>query len=46
MHISSPFVVVPVIAAVFFICIFWATTSKEDVPATDDAMHPDTRHLH
>ncbi len=30
MHITSPFFVVPVIIAVFFACIFWATSSKED----------------
>jgi hypothetical protein len=46
MHISSPFVVVPVIVITFFVSILWATSSKEDVPGTDDAMHPDTRHIH
>jgi hypothetical protein len=30
MHISSPFVVVPVIIAVFTACILFATSSKED----------------
>lgn len=30
MHISSPFVVVPVIIAVFAVSILWATSSKED----------------
>jgi hypothetical protein len=30
MHITSPFVVVPVIIAVFFTCILWATSTKED----------------
>jgi hypothetical protein len=30
MDITSPFIVVPVIVAVFFACIFFATSSKED----------------
>jgi hypothetical protein len=30
MDINTPFVVVPVIVAVFFACILWATSSKED----------------
>lgn len=30
MHISSPFVVVPVIIGVFICCILWGTSSKED----------------
>jgi len=30
MHISSPFVVVPVIIAVFTVCILFSTSSKED----------------
>jgi hypothetical protein len=30
MHISSPFVVVPVILAVFVVSILFATSSKED----------------
>jgi hypothetical protein len=30
MHISSPFVVVPIIIAVFAVSILWATSSKED----------------
>jgi len=30
MHLYTPFFVVPVIAAVFFSCILWATSSKED----------------
>lgn len=30
MHISSPFVVVPVIIAVFTVCILFGTSSKED----------------
>jgi len=30
MHISSPFVVVPVIIATFAVCILFATSSKED----------------
>ena len=30
MHISSPFVVVPVILGVFAICILFSTSSKED----------------
>ena len=30
MPISSPFVVVPVIIAVFAISILWSTSSKED----------------
>lgn len=46
MNISSPFVVVPLIIAVFFVCIFWGTSSKEDEPDTGDAMHFDNRHIH
>lgn len=38
MHISSPFVVVPVIVAVFTVCILWATSSKEDGHVEDG--HP------
>jgi hypothetical protein len=30
MHISSPFVVVPVILGVFTLCILWGTSSKPD----------------
>jgi hypothetical protein len=30
MWITSPFLVVPVIVVVFFSCIFFATSSKED----------------
>jgi hypothetical protein len=30
MHITSPFFVVPLIVAVFAVCIFWGTSSKED----------------
>jgi hypothetical protein len=33
MHISSPFVVVPVILAVFLVSILFATSSKEDQPS-------------
>jgi hypothetical protein len=44
MHfITSPFLVVPVIAAVFFACIFWATSSREDV-ATDASLEHDHGH--
>jgi hypothetical protein len=32
MHITSPFFVVPVIVAVFTVCILFATSSKEDYP--------------
>lgn len=46
MDITSPFFVVPLLGAVFLACIFWATSSKEDQPATDDASHFDTRHIH
>lgn len=30
MHITSPFLVVPVIIGVFTICILFSTSSKED----------------
>ena len=30
MDITSPFFVVTVIVAVFAVCIFWGTSSKED----------------
>jgi len=33
MHISSPFLVVPVIIAAFVASILWATSSKEDKPS-------------
>jgi len=39
MHISSPFVVVPVIVAVFTFCIFWGTSSKEDGHSDHDNGH-------
>jgi hypothetical protein len=29
-HISSPFVVVPVIIGIFTLCILWGTSSKAD----------------
>lgn len=45
MDITSPFFVVPLIVVVFFASIFFSTSSKEDKPG-DDAMHPDTRHMH
>ena len=32
MHISSPFVVVPVIIAVFVMSILFSTSSREDKP--------------
>jgi len=34
MHISSPFVVVSVILAVFVVSILFATSSREDEPST------------
>jgi hypothetical protein len=34
MHITSPFFVVPLIVVVFFTCIFWGTSSKEDGSST------------
>ena len=34
MHISSPFVVVPVILIVFVVSILYSTSSKEDKPST------------
>lgn len=46
MDISSPYVVVTAIVAAFLASIFWATSSKEDQPAADDASHFDTRHIH
>jgi hypothetical protein len=33
MHICSPFVVVPLILAVFVVSILFATSSKEDKPS-------------
>lgn len=35
MDINSPFFVVPVILAVFAVCILWATSTKEDGHAED-----------
>ena len=46
MDITSPFFVVPLIVVVFFASIFFSTSSKEDLPGGDDAMHPDNRHIH
>lgn len=34
MHITSPIVVIAVIVAVFFACILWATSTKEDGHST------------
>jgi hypothetical protein len=34
MHITSPFFVVPVIVVVFFACILFATSTKEDGHST------------
>ena len=39
MHISSPFLVVPVIVVVFFACILWSTGGKADGSTADDS-HP------
>ncbi len=39
MSLSSPFLVVPVIIAVFAASILWATSSKED-PPSDSNGHP------
>jgi hypothetical protein len=36
MHITSPFFVVPVILVVFFACIWFGTSSKEDGYSSDD----------
>jgi hypothetical protein len=35
MNIASPFVVVPIIVLVFAICIFFATSTKEDGPSAE-----------
>ena len=39
MDITSPFVVVPVIVIMFFVCILWATGGTADGRTADDA-HP------
>jgi hypothetical protein len=39
MDITSPFVVVPVIAFVFFACILWSTGGTADGHTADDAHH-------
>ena len=39
MTITSPFVVVPVIAAVFFVCILWATGGTADGKTEDHTEH-------
>jgi len=39
MHITSPFFVVPLIVAVFTVCIFWGTSSKEDGGGHDGHAH-------
>jgi hypothetical protein len=44
MDITSPFFVVPLIVVVFFSCILWSTSSKEDTPS--DEVHVDNRHAH
>ncbi|MGB6686706.1 MAG: hypothetical protein WBE76_02585 [Terracidiphilus sp.] len=46
MSISSPFVVFPVIVVVFFACILFGTSSKEDGHESEEstlhsATHPD-----
>jgi hypothetical protein len=46
MSISSPFVVVPIIVAVFLACILFGTSSKEDGHESEEstlhsATHPD-----
>lgn len=43
MHISSPFVVVPVIIGVFVISILFATSSKDDAE-TENHSTPHTSH--
>jgi hypothetical protein len=42
MHITSPFVVVPVIVAVFTACILWATGGNPDShqPSEEVGSHP------
>ena len=35
MNINSPFFVVPVIVAIFAVCIFWGTSTKEDGHSED-----------
>ena len=42
MDIASPFVVVPVIVAVFFACILWATRSE---PVSEQPKDSHTGHL-
>ena len=39
MNITSPFVVVPIIAITFIICILWSTGGTADGRTADDA-HP------
>ena len=39
MHITSPFVVVPVIVAVFFACILWSTGGTAD--GKTEGSHPE-----
>jgi len=36
MNITSPFFVVPLIVAVFTVCILWGTNTKEDGSADHD----------
>jgi hypothetical protein len=37
MHITSPFVVVPVIITIFLACILWGTSSKDDSSSANDS---------
>jgi len=48
MDISSPFVVVPVIVATFFVCILWATrgSAESHQPHESESGHPPTVHEH
>ena len=48
MEISSPFIVVPVIVATFFVCILWATrdSAESEQPHEAESGHPATYHEH
>jgi hypothetical protein len=48
MSISSPFLVVPVIVATFFVCILWATrgNAESEQPHEAESGHPPVGHQH
>lgn len=44
MDISSPFVVVPIIVGVFFVCILWATRGSAESHQPEESSAGSTAH--